>query len=73
MKSRLYYALYFLYAIVVVFVLHLNGVFTGEEISVVNLAINIGFLIIIGILFTISSISFGRLNRRQESLGQLQG
>ncbi len=63
MKSRLYYALYFLYAIVVVFVLHLNGVFTGEEISVVNLAINIGFLIIIGILFTISSISFGRLNR----------
>ena len=63
MKSRLYYALYFLYAIVVVFVLYLNGVFTGEEISVVNLAINIGFLIIIGILFTISSISFGRLNR----------
>ena len=63
MKSRLYYALYLLYAIVVVFVLHLNGVFTGEEISVVNLAINIGFLIIIGILFTISSISFGRLNR----------
>lgn len=63
MKSRLYYALYFLYAIVVVFVLYLNGVFTGEEISVVNLAINIGFLIIIGILFFISSISFGRLNR----------
>ena len=63
MKSRLYYALYFLYAIVVVFVLYLNVVFTGEEISVVNLAINIGFLIIIGILFTISSISFGRLNR----------
>lgn len=63
MKSKLYYALYFLYAIVIVFVLYLNGVFTGEEISVVNLAINIGFLIIIGILFTISSISFGRLNR----------
>lgn len=63
MKSRLYYALYFLYAIVVVFVLHLNGVFTGEEISVVNLGINIGFLVIIGILFTISSVSFGRLNR----------
>lgn len=62
MKSKLYYVLYFLYAIVVVFVLYLNGVFTGEEISVVNLAINIGFLIIIGILFVISSISFGRLN-----------
>lgn len=63
MKSRLYYVLYFLYAIVVVFVLYLNGVFTGEEISVVNLIINIGFLVIIGILFFISSISFGRLNR----------
>lgn len=63
MKSRLYYVLYFLYAIVVAFVLYLNGVFTGEEISFVNLAINIGFLVIIGILFFISSISFGRLNR----------
>lgn len=63
MKSRLYYVLYFLYAIVVVFVLYLNGVFTGEEISIVNLAINIGFLVIIGILFFISSVSFGRLNR----------
>lgn len=62
MKSRLYYVLYFLYVIVVAFVLYLNGVFTGEEISIVNLAINIGFLIIIGILFFISSVSFGRLN-----------
>lgn len=63
MKSRLYYALYFLYVIVVAFVLYLNGVFTGEEISLVNLSINIGFLIIIGIVFIISSVSFGRLNR----------
>ena len=59
MKSRLY----FLYVIVVAFVLYLNGVFTGEEISYVNLSINIGFLIVIGILFAISSVSFGRLNR----------
>ena len=63
MKSKLYYALYFLYVIVVAFVLYLNGVFTGEDISLVNLGINIGFLIVIGILFIISSISFGRLNR----------
>lgn len=63
MKSKLYYALYFLYVIVVAFVLYLNGVFTGEEISVVNLTINVGFLIIIGIIFAISSVSFGRLNR----------
>ena len=63
MKRKLYYVLYFLYAIVVALVLYLNGVFTGEEISFVNLSINIGFLIIIGILFMISSVSFGRLNR----------
>lgn len=63
MKSRLYYALYFLYVIVVAFVLYLNGVFTGEEISYVNLSINIVFLIIIGVIFAISSVSFGRLNR----------
>lgn len=63
MKSKLYYVLYFLYVIVVAFVLYLNGVFTGEDISLVNLSINIGFLIIIGIVFIISSVSFGRLNR----------
>lgn len=63
MKSKLYYVLYFLYAIVVAFVLYLNGVFTGEWSSYTNLAINIGFLIIIGIIFVISSGSFGRLNR----------
>ena len=63
MKSKLYYVLYFLYAIVVAFVFYLNGVFTGEEISVVNLVINLGFLIIIGILFLISTVSFGRLNQ----------
>lgn len=54
---------FFLYVIVVVFVLYLNGVFTGEWKSSINLIINIGFLIIIGILFVISSISFGRLSR----------
>ena len=63
MKSRLYYALYFLYVIVVAFVLYLNGVFTGEWSSYTNLIINIVFLVIIGILFIISSVSFGRLNR----------
>lgn len=63
MKRKLYYVLFFLYVIVVAFVLYLNGVFTGEWESSINLIINIGFLIIIGILFIISSISFGRLSR----------
>lgn len=63
MKSKLYYVLYFLYAIVVAFVLYLNGVFTGEWSSYTNLIINIVFLVIIGVIFAISSVSFGRLNR----------
>jgi len=63
MKRKLYYVLFFLYVIVVAFVLYLNGVFTGEWNSSTNLIINIGFLIIIGILFVISFISFGRLGR----------
>lgn len=70
MKRKLYYVLFLLYAIVVVFVLYLNGVFTGEWSSSINLIINIGFLLIIGILFVISSISFGRLGRVTDELEQ---
>lgn len=68
MKSRLYYVLFLLYAIVAAFILYVNGVFTGEDVSLVNLIINIGFLIIIGILFLISFISFGRLNAVTDEL-----
>lgn len=68
MKNRLYYVLFLLYAIVVFFVLYANGIFTGEEASLVNLAINIGFLIVIGVLFLISFVSFGRLNRVTDEL-----
>ena len=62
MKSRLYYILFLVYVIAVAFVLYVNGVFTGGEGSLVNLTINIVFLIIIGILFVISAISFSRLS-----------
>lgn len=62
MKSRLYYLLFLIYVIAAAFVLYVNGVFTGEEGSLVNLTINIAFLIIIGILFIISAISFSRLS-----------
>lgn len=68
MKNRLYYVLFLLYAMVVAFVLYVNGVFTGEQTSFVNLAINLGFLAVIGILFIISFISFGRLNRVTDEL-----
>lgn len=68
MKSKLYYSLFLFYVLVAAFVLYVNGVFTGEEASLVNLMINIGFLIIIGVLFLISTISFGRLNRVMDEL-----
>ncbi len=68
MKSKLYYSLFLFYVLVAAFVLYVNGVFTGEEASLVNLMINIGFLIIIGVLFLISTISFGRLNRVTDEL-----
>lgn len=62
MKNRLYYFLFVLYAVMVVFICHINGVFSGDFEGDINFAINIVFLIIIGILFIISSVSFGRLN-----------
>ena len=68
MKNKLYYVLFLVYALVVAFILYINGVFTGEEASRVNLLINVGFLIIIGILFIVSAISFGRLNRATDEL-----
>ena len=68
MKNKLYYSLFLFYAIVVVFILYINGVFTGEEASLVNVLINLGFLVIIGVLFIISSVSFGRLNRCTDEL-----
>lgn len=68
MKSRLYYLLFPLYILVAAFVMYVNGVFSGEAASVSNLLINGIFLIVIGILFLISSTAFGRLNRCTDSL-----
>lgn len=72
MKSKQYYVLFLLYVIVVAFVLYLNGVFTGEWNSSINLIINVGFLIMIGILFVISAISFGRLGRVTRELDDVR-
>lgn len=68
MKNKLYCFLFPLYIAVAGIVLYVNGVFTGEESSIVNLAINVGFLVVIGILFMISTVSFGRLNRVTDEL-----
>lgn len=68
MKNKLYYMLFLVYAVTVVFILYINGVFTGDRSSMVNLLINVGFLAIIGVLFLVSAISFGRLNRCTDEL-----
>lgn len=68
MKNKLYYILALLYILMFGFILYINGVFTGNTVSVSNLAINTGFLLVIGILFCISFMSFARLNRITDAL-----
>ncbi len=71
MKNKLYYGLFVVYIAVFFFILYINGVFTGGDVGLINLAINVGFLIVIGILFVVSSVSFGRLNRCTDELEEV--
>lgn len=68
MKNRLYYILFLFYFFILGFILYLNGVFTGEITSYENLIINLGFLLLIGILFLRSAASFSRLNQSTAAL-----
>ena len=68
MKNKLYFGLFPAYVIVVVLVLFLNGVFTGGPIDGANLAINGITLLVIGVLFLFSTISFGKLNHFTDEL-----
>jgi len=68
MKNKLYFLLFILYVLMIGFILYLNGVFAGEIISFENLLINMTFLLIIGIMFIISAVSFARLNRCTDAL-----
>ena len=67
-KSKWYYVLIPVYAVTVVFILFINGVFTGNAGSMQNLLINLGFLAVIGVLFFISVQSFKRVNSCVEEL-----
>ncbi len=60
--------MFLVYAGMVALILYINGVFTGEIASLTNLIINGVFLVIIGILFLISTVSFLRLNRLTDEL-----
>lgn len=68
MKNKLFYGLFFVYAVLFAFILYINGVFTGSVESVSNILINVVFLVIIGIMFVISAISFMRLNHMTDEL-----
>jgi len=68
MKNRMYYFLFLCYIAMVFVILYINGVFTGEMTDTANLVINVGFLVIIGILFLVSTASFIRLNRCTDAL-----
>lgn len=68
MKNKLHYVLIPVYVFTVIFILYINGVFTGNVASSVNLIINVGFLLVMGVLLAISFASFVRVNRCTEEL-----
>ena len=68
MKNKLYYFLFAMYIGMVILILSINGVFSGQVADTGNLIINVSFLVIIGILFMISSVSFIRLNKCTDAL-----
>lgn len=68
MKNKLYYLLFVCYVAVVGVILYINRGFAGDINAIINVAINLGILLVIGILFVISAVSFGRLNRSTKEL-----
>ena len=67
-KNKLYDVLIPVYAVTVIFILYINGIFTGNVGSFVNLLINVGFLAVIGVLLYLSRRSFKRLDECTEEL-----
>ncbi len=68
MKNRLYFLLVPVYVAVFAVILYINGVFTGNVADMPNLIINVVFLLIIGVIFAISFVSFARVNEVSASL-----
>ena len=62
MKNRMYYLLVLSYIAVVGIILYINGVFSGDIPDKANLVINLTFLLIIGVIFCISIVSFVKVN-----------
>lgn len=75
MKKNIFYLLWVAYALVVVFILSINKVFTGgverTKMDSLNLALNLCFLLLIGVLFAVSTISFINLNKVTSALSRV--
>lgn len=68
MKKKLYFLLVPIYVVVFAVILYINGVFTGNIADMANLIINVAFLVIIGVIFAISFVSFARVNEFSKAL-----
>lgn len=68
LKKNLYWVMVPLYLFIIVMALVLNGVFTGQMQSGTNIAINVLFLLVVGILLLISLSSLTRMAKAAAEL-----
>ena len=68
MKFRIYHVMIPIYIITFAFILVINDVFSSNSTSMVNLVINVGFLLIMGVLLFISLKSFKRVEECADEL-----
>ena len=68
MKNKVHYFLIPIYILTMIFILYINGVFGGAVTSATNLMINVGFLVVMGILLLISFVSFVKVDHCIEGM-----
>lgn len=75
MKNKLHYLLWVVYALVVIFIMQINKVFTPNlertSMEKMNIVLNVIFLLLIGVLFVFSTIGFNNLNKLTNSLSKI--
>lgn len=68
MKKKMYWIMVPLYVFIIVMALALNGAFTGQEGSLANMAINMVFILVAGVLICIALVSLTRMSKAAEEL-----
>ena len=75
MKNKAFYLIWVAYIAVVIFILNINHVFSfgieRTKMDILNIILNIVFLIVIGILFIISTVGFMSLDRLMKALSRV--